>query len=73
MNNKKSLHKLVDQAREDPKFFHELVFNTVNVLKQIDYLDHEIRTTLERNSPEEVIAKICGVRPVVKIAQDDAP
>jgi len=69
----KSLRKLVDQAKEDPKFFHALVFNTESVLKQIDYLDREIRATLERNSPEEAIAKICGVRPVVTTAQDYAP
>jgi hypothetical protein len=49
-------NRLVEQAREDPQFFHELVFNTDNVLSGLDYLDRESKAELEAISPEEVIA-----------------
>jgi hypothetical protein len=33
------IERLVKQAREDPQFFHDLVFNTEKALGKIDYLD----------------------------------
>jgi hypothetical protein len=33
------IEKLVKQAREDPQFFHDLVFNTEKTLGKLDYLD----------------------------------
>ena len=71
--DRNALEKLVDQARKDPKFFHALVFDTESVLKQIDYLDRGTKATLVGNSPEEIIARICGARSVVEAAQDYAP
>ncbi|MHA2423926.1 MAG: hypothetical protein ACXAEF_04010 [Candidatus Thorarchaeota archaeon] len=67
------IERLVDQARKDPKFFHALVFNTESALKQVDYLDSKIKSNLVKNSPEVVIAKICGIRPQTKTAMDYEP
>lgn len=68
----KTLQKLVEQARNDPQFFHALVFDTESVLKQIDYLDRAAKAALVAISPEEVIATIAGARSLVS-AQDNAP
>ncbi|MCK5507546.1 MAG: hypothetical protein KAI50_03380 [Desulfobacterales bacterium] len=56
----KALQRLVAQAKEEPKFFHALVFDTENVLSKLDYLDRETKAALVAISPEEVIATIGG-------------
>jgi hypothetical protein len=71
--DRNALHKLVEQARNDPKFLHALVFDTESVLKQIDYLDRGTKAALVRISPEEAIAAIAGVRSIVEPAQEYAP
>jgi hypothetical protein len=71
--DRKSLQKLVEQAKNDPKFFHALVFDTESVLTQIDYLDRRTKSALVGISPEEVIATIAGARSLVEVVQDDAP
>ena len=71
--DRKQLQKLVDQAKKDPKFLYTLVFDAESVLKEIDYLDRGTRAKLVGNSPEEVIAGICGARSVVETAQEYAP
>lgn len=71
--DRKTLQKLVDQAKKDPKFLYALVFNAESVLKQVDYLDRSARARLVGNSPEEVIAAICGARSAVESSQEYAP
>ncbi|MFX0185307.1 MAG: hypothetical protein ACFE95_19670 [Candidatus Hodarchaeota archaeon] len=71
--NYRGIKKLVDQAREDPKFFHALIFNTESILKDIDYLDREIKANLMRNNPEKIIGKICGISPDVETSKDYEP
>lgn len=71
--DRNALQKLIDQARNDPKFLHALVFDTESVLKQIDYLDRGAKATLVGSSPEEVIARMLGTRPVVETAREYAP
>jgi hypothetical protein len=66
--DRNALHKLVEQARNDPKFLHALVFDTESVLKQIG-----TKAALVRISPEEAIAAIAGVRSIVEPAQEYAP
>ena len=56
------LSRLIEQAREDPQFFHELVFNTENVLANLDYLDRTARGNLLAASPEEVVSGLVGGR-----------
>ena len=67
------LQKLVEQARNDPKFLHALVFDTESVLKQIDYLDRGTKAALVRISPEEKIAALTGARSAVETGQEYAP
>lgn len=71
--DRKTLQKLVDQAQKDPKFLHALVFDPESVLKQLDYLDRPTRAKLVGNSPEEIVAGICGARAVVESEKDYAP
>lgn len=58
----KALQKLVEQAKNDPKFFHALVFDTESVLKQLDYLDRESKAAMVAISPEQILAAIGGER-----------
>src|SRR5262249_2850850 len=60
-----ALQKLVEQARNDPKFLHALIFDTESVLKQVDYLDLAAKAALVRMTPEEAIAAITGARPTI--------
>jgi hypothetical protein len=71
--DRNTLQRLVEQARNDPKFFHALVFDTENIMKEIDYLDRGTKAALVRMSPEEAIATIAGARSLVVTAQDYAP
>lgn len=68
-----ALQKLVEQARNDPKFLHALVFDTESVLKQVDYLDRGAKAALVRITPEEAIAALTGTRAAVDAGQDYAP
>ena len=68
-----ALQRLVEEAREDPQFFHALVFDTESVLKQIDYLDRSTKAALVGISPEEAIAAISGTSSIAVTAQDYAP
>src|SRR5436309_2064330 len=54
------IEKLVKQAREDPSFFHDLVFNTEKALGKIDYLDRPTKGAILAINPEEVISWIAG-------------
>lgn len=67
------LQKLVEQARNDPKFLHALVFDAAAVLKQVDYLDRGAKATLVRHSPEEAIAALLGMRATAETTQEYAP
>ena len=71
--DRNQLKKLVEQAKRDPKFLHALVFDAESVLKDIDYLDRATRGKLVANSPEAVLAAICGERSVVEASQEYAP
>jgi hypothetical protein len=51
-----SLTRLVERAREDAQFFHDLVFNPDGILDQIQDLDRDTRAGLASFSPEEFVA-----------------
>lgn len=67
------LDKLVEQARNDPKFLHALVFNAEAVLNKVDYLDRGTKATLVRHTPEEAIAALVGIRATVDTTDQYAP
>ena len=54
--------RLTAQAREDPQFFHDLVFNTEEVLNRLDFLDRGSKAALVEISPERVLATMVGAR-----------
>lgn len=55
-----AVQRLADAARNDPQFFHALVFDTENVLSRLDYLDRQARAALVAISPEQVVGHLVG-------------
>lgn len=55
-----SLKRLVEQAREDPQFFHDLVFNAEELLGKLDYLGRAEKASLIGQDPEAVIGRLIG-------------
>lgn len=71
--NRDALQKLVEQARNDPKFLHALVFEPESVLQGLDYLDRGTKASLVSNSPEEAIAALAGTRSIMETPGEYAP
>jgi hypothetical protein len=65
-----SLEKLVNQAKSDPKFFHDLVWNTERILDSISYLSREEKASILSIKPEDLVAGLAtgvigpGVGPI---------
>ena len=59
---REALDRLVEQAKNDPAFFHGLVFKPEETLAKIDYLDRAEKAKILELSPEDVIAGLAGVR-----------
>lgn len=55
------LEKIVEMAKKDPKFFHDLVFNSEETISKLDFLDRRGKASLIALSPNEVIAGLIGV------------
>jgi hypothetical protein len=55
------LSRLVEQAREDPGFFHALVFEPEKALADLDYLDRREKGAIVSLRPEDVIAGLAGL------------
>jgi hypothetical protein len=51
----KAFKKLVEQAKSDSQFFHDLVFSPEKVIGGLDYLDKKTKGAIVGMSPEEVI------------------
>jgi hypothetical protein len=64
LQGESGLERLIRQARENPQFFHDLVFNTENILAKLDYLDRKTKASI-LSTPEEVIAIMVrrGIQP----------
>jgi hypothetical protein len=62
------IKEIVERARKDPNFLHQLVFNPVEAAKGLKLTEEE-RTALAANTPEQLIgavlsrAKGCGSTP----------
>ncbi len=69
----KSMNKLVERAKDDPKFFHALVFDPESVMSELDYLDRGAKSALLGNSPEDVISGLIGQYSAATSSQDFAP
>jgi hypothetical protein len=55
-----ALKQLVENAREDPQFFHDLVFNTESVLGKLDFLGRAEKASLIGQDPQAVIGRLIG-------------
>lgn len=51
---------VMKQARKDPQFFHQLIFNPKKALSKATFLDRKSKARLLRVRPETVIASITG-------------
>lgn len=58
--NPKSMNKLIERAKKDPKFFHSLVFDPEKVFSSLDYLDRKNRAHVETINEEEFFSHILG-------------
>ncbi len=56
----KSLDRLVEQAKKDPQFFHDLVFKPESTLRDLDYLDRSERANLVGAQPAEILGQLIG-------------
>lgn len=55
-----AMKQLVAQAREDPAFFHALIFNPETVLAKLDYLSRAAKASLVAIRPEQIISILTG-------------
>ena len=58
---REALDRLIQQAQNDPSFFHGLVFKPEETLAKIDYLERHEKAKILELSPEDVIAGLAGV------------
>jgi len=54
------LKKLIEQARSDPKFFHDLVFNTEHTITRLDYLTRREKAAILMVDPDRLVAGLVG-------------
>jgi hypothetical protein len=52
------LKRLVEQARSDPQFFHDLVFNPEKAITQAKYLDDRTKLTLRRLNADTLLRNL---------------
>ena len=55
-----AFRKLVEQAKADPEFFHNLVFAPDKALSSAKYLDKRAKQALQTINPESVVALAVG-------------
>jgi hypothetical protein len=54
------LVQLLERARKDPKFFHQLVFDPEGVISKVTFLSRESKSRLLAIRPENVIQSLIG-------------
>lgn len=54
------LRKLIEQARADPKFFHDLVYDTEKTITRIDYLTRREKAAILMIDPDRLVAGLIG-------------
>jgi hypothetical protein len=55
-----SLEKIIGRAKEDPKFFHALVFNPSSLAEELRELDDEARDLIFKARPGKNIGRLIG-------------
>jgi hypothetical protein len=64
-----SLQRLMREAREDPQFFYDLVWNTESAISRIDYLSDAQKEAVLSVQPEDLVVGLAAapIRQVVEI------
>lgn len=55
MSSREELQRLVELARDDPGFFHALVFDPERILPRVDFLPRKLKAALLAKDPISVI------------------
>jgi hypothetical protein len=58
---RQALQRLVEHARDDPEFFHALVFDPEKALATADYLDRREKGMIISLEPTDVVAGLVGL------------
>lgn len=64
IRNFEGLSRLVEQAKSDPQFFHDLVWNTEKAIGSADYLSRNERAAILAIEPEDLVVGLAtgGIR-----------
>jgi hypothetical protein len=62
MGKADGLERVVEQARKDPEFFHQLVWKTEEIVADLDYLSRREKSALLGVDPEDLIAGLATGR-----------
>ncbi len=61
--NTEGIGKLIEEARDNPQFFHDLVWNTEKTITAIDYLTRQEKASILAIDPESVVVGlVAGAR-----------
>jgi len=58
--NREIIQRIVLEAKEDPNFFHSLVFEPEKILNRLDYLDRKSKSAVVSIDPASVVASLFG-------------
>ena len=58
---REALDHLIEKARNDPEFFHLLVFQPEKAIGQLDFLDRREKGRIVAIDPEDVISGLIGL------------
>lgn len=61
LSRTEGLRRLVEEAQQDPDFFHSLVFEPERALSRLNYLGRHEKGAIVAISPEDVIAGLTGL------------
>jgi hypothetical protein len=54
------INRLVQEARDDPQFFHDLIYNTERVIGRLDYLSRQEKAGILAIDPDSLVVGIAG-------------
>lgn len=61
MSKQEALEKLITKAKDDPAFFHSMVFDPEGAIGGLDFLDRREKAMLVALAPEDVFAGLLGL------------
>jgi hypothetical protein len=58
---REAIERLMERARNEPEFFHRLVFDPERTIAELDYLGRREKAMLVSRSPEDVVSGLVGL------------